>query len=249
MTLSSDWKMAPVSLRIDALDRRIERRDVDLVHCHHRLEGALGALAAARGQLEQVPRGDLPREAPTVLAPAAHALLAAVTGDRIPVVVGLFLAVGQDHEAHGLVGLEVRTAVEGDERPSEQRELDGELVAFATARVIGRGAVRRADMAVGEGRGIEFRGLAALAFVEPDAGHQLVGHCWPPSISMKKAPCGSVAWTIIPPPGTSTGPNRTSPPPERIASMLRSRLSTRKQKRHAGCRSGGANMAPIICPS
>src|SRR3954447_11053855 len=112
MTPSSETKTEPVSLRIDLLSRRcrLDRRDVDLAHGHHRLERALGALAAVAGQLEQALRRDLPREAPAVLAPAAHALGAAVPGDRVPITVGLFLAVGQDHEAPRLVGGEVRPA-------------------------------------------------------------------------------------------------------------------------------------------
>src|SRR4051794_393214 len=76
MTPSSDWKTAPVSLRIDGLPAhsRLDLGDVDLLHRHHRLERALGrGLVGVAVGLEQGARRDLPGEAPSVLAPAAHA--------------------------------------------------------------------------------------------------------------------------------------------------------------------------------
>src|SRR5438309_9149036 len=78
ITQSSDWKTAPVSLRIggNAFDRGLDLGDVDLAHGHHRPERALPALARGSGQLEQAPGRDLPRIAPFVLAPPAHAFLA-----------------------------------------------------------------------------------------------------------------------------------------------------------------------------
>src|SRR6266550_5043159 len=72
MTPSSETKTAPVSLRIDGLafGRGLDRRDVDLLHRHHRLERALGLGRVLVGrQLDQPPRGDLPGESPLVLAP------------------------------------------------------------------------------------------------------------------------------------------------------------------------------------
>src|SRR4051794_11701446 len=130
MTPSSEMKTAAVSLRIDgfAVGRSLDLGDVDLAHRHHRLERALAALAAFAGQFEQSPRGDLPGKAPLVLAPAARALLAAAGGDRVPVAVGLFLIVGQDHEADRLIGLEVGAAVEADEGTAEDGELDSQLL-------------------------------------------------------------------------------------------------------------------------
>src|SRR6185503_20768339 len=88
MTLSSDWKTAPVSLRIDALPAhcRLDGRDVDLLHRHHRFERALRhRFDRVRCGRKQGARRDLPRESPLVFAPAAHAFLAAVAGDRDPV--------------------------------------------------------------------------------------------------------------------------------------------------------------------
>src|SRR5438552_17917540 len=63
ITPSRETKTAPVSLRIDRLSAhgRLDRRDVDLVHGHHRLEGALGSslVGIARG-FEKCARGYLP---------------------------------------------------------------------------------------------------------------------------------------------------------------------------------------------
>src|SRR5437870_2828746 len=178
MTPSSDWNTAPVSLRIDLLagGRRLNLRDVDFAHRHHRLEGALAGFAALARQLEQAARRDLPGKAPLVLAPAASTFLAAVLGDRIPIAVGLFLAVGQDHEAHRLVRLEIRAAVEADERLAEHGELNRQLVALCPAGIVGRGRMRRPHVAVGKSGRVEFGGFAALAFVEPQAGGEFVGH-------------------------------------------------------------------------
>src|SRR3954451_20513280 len=81
MTPSSEEKTDPVSLRIDILSaqRRLDRRDVDLAHRHHRLERALGrGLVGVGVGLELRARGDLPGKTPAVLAPAAGAFLAAV---------------------------------------------------------------------------------------------------------------------------------------------------------------------------
>src|SRR5687768_16258669 len=79
MTQSSETKTAPVSLRIRGLAFRgsLERRDVDFLHLHHRLEDAPAAPRLAVHRLGEDARGDLPRDAPLVLAPAALALLPA----------------------------------------------------------------------------------------------------------------------------------------------------------------------------
>src|SRR5436190_3050810 len=88
ITPSSERKTAPVSLRIDALalESGFDPGDVDLVHRHHRLECALGGGAVGVvHRLEEHARRDLPRKAPLVPAPAAHAFLAAIADDRVPV--------------------------------------------------------------------------------------------------------------------------------------------------------------------
>src|SRR5690242_21675620 len=104
MMPSSDWKTAPVSLRIGshALDCPVERGDVDLAHLHHRVERGLGLCRIPVGhELGQTLGRDLPRETKAVLAPAAHALLTAVGDDCIPVAVGFLLVVGCDLAADG----------------------------------------------------------------------------------------------------------------------------------------------------
>src|SRR5687767_10023311 len=118
-------KTAPVSLRIGGFSAEggLDLCDVDLAHGHHRVELALGrGLVGTGRRLEQHARRDLPRIAPFILAPAALAFLSAVADNGVPVAVGLFLVLGDDHEADGLVGLEIWTAVEPDERLAEQRE-------------------------------------------------------------------------------------------------------------------------------
>src|SRR3546814_16903247 len=60
---------------------------------------------------------------PAILAPAAHAFLATIADDRVPIAIGLLLIVGQNHEAHRLVGLEMRAAVQADERLAAHGEL------------------------------------------------------------------------------------------------------------------------------
>src|SRR5688500_14043406 len=129
ITPSSDWKTEPVSLRIDTLPahRRLDLRDVDLAHRHHRVERALRrGLVRTGSRVEQHARSDLPGEPPFVLAPAAFAFRAAVADDRIPVAVGLFLILGNYHQADGFIWLEDRAAVEADEFPPEHGEFDGQ---------------------------------------------------------------------------------------------------------------------------
>src|SRR5690242_7851645 len=151
MTPSSEMKTAPVSLRIDGLpaQRGFDPGDVDLLHRHHRLERALGRgpVRIVHG-LEQDARGDLPRKAPFVLAPAAHALLAAVADDGVPVAVGLFLVLGRDHEADGFVRLEHVAAVEADEALAKHGEVHRDFIALFSAGRLRRRVVRLADPAV-----------------------------------------------------------------------------------------------------
>src|SRR5688572_9935648 len=75
-----DW----LATRRSAPPRRLDRGDVDFLHRHHRLEGALGLGATCCERVGQRARGDLPGEAPAVLAPTALAFLAAIADDRVP---------------------------------------------------------------------------------------------------------------------------------------------------------------------
>src|SRR5262245_22480317 len=101
---------------LSAPARRLDGRDVDLLHRHHRFESALRLTAAGRKRVGQRARRDLPGETPAVLAPAARALLAAVADDRVPIAVRLFLIVRRDLEGERLVVLERRTAVQPEAR-------------------------------------------------------------------------------------------------------------------------------------
>src|SRR6266508_5969887 len=65
--------------------RCLDGGDIDLLHRHHRLEGTLCLTATSGKRLGQRAGGDLPGEAPAVLAPTALALLAAIADDRVPV--------------------------------------------------------------------------------------------------------------------------------------------------------------------
>src|SRR5262245_39434771 len=70
-----------VDTRLSASPCGFDRRDVDLFHRHHRVEGAFGFGAAGREGVGQDARGDLPGQAPAIFAPAAVAFLAAVVDD------------------------------------------------------------------------------------------------------------------------------------------------------------------------
>src|SRR4051812_45563325 len=77
---------------------RIDHRDVDLLHGHHCVEGALGFAAASGHGFGQGAGGNLPGNAPFILAPATVAFLPAIADDGIPVAVGFCLIVGGDLE-------------------------------------------------------------------------------------------------------------------------------------------------------
>ena len=73
-----------LGFRFLAVERRLDRGDVDLPHRHHRVHRPLGAARSGSAiSVEQPLRRDLPGQAPAVLEPAALALLAAI-GDRRP---------------------------------------------------------------------------------------------------------------------------------------------------------------------
>src|SRR5690606_6271947 len=114
-------------------------------------------------------RGDLPRDPPPVLAPAALAFLAAVADDRVPVAVRLFLVGGEHLEGKGLAVPERRrAAVESDAGNAQHGEVDRQYVALLAGRVVARGAKDLAHGRVGEGRGIEAGRFLRVAVV-PEA--------------------------------------------------------------------------------
>src|SRR3712207_1577280 len=136
---SSDWKREPMILRIDGYSalRSLDPGDVDLAHRHHRFKCSPGrGLVRIAVGPQQRTRRDLPRKAPAILAPTAIAFLPAIADDGVPITVGLLLVVGQDHEADRLIGLEIGSAVQADERPAEHGELDREFGALRSTRKV-----------------------------------------------------------------------------------------------------------------
>ena len=85
-----------------AAPRRYDCGDVNFGHVHHHVERAAGFLAADGHRLDKHAGGDLPAEAPFVLAPAAGAFLAAIADDRIPMPIGFGLVIGGDLKREGL---------------------------------------------------------------------------------------------------------------------------------------------------
>src|SRR6185436_12184091 len=109
-----------------------------------------------------------PGEAPTVLAPPALALRAAIADDRVPVAISFFLIVRGDLEGKGFALFELRPAVEAEAGNAENGKLDRQHVAHLTARVVRRGVVNCRHLSVRKGRGVETRGVLGV-FVEPEA--------------------------------------------------------------------------------
>src|SRR5206468_6959101 len=142
--------------------------DVDLLHRHHRLEGALGLSATGRHRVGQRARRDLPGEAPAVLAPTARTFLAAVANDRIPIAVRLRLIVRGDLEGERLAVPERRAPVETEAGNADDGELHRQNVAGLAARVVARRLVDRGYFAIRKGGGVEPRRVLCI-LVEPEA--------------------------------------------------------------------------------
>lgn len=149
--------------------------DVDLVHFHHRGEGALGFGAAGGQCVHQYARGDLPGDAPPVLAPAAVAWLAAVADDRIPVTIRFLLRVRRDLEGEGFGMFELRPAIESQAGDAANGEFHGEDLAFPAVRVVARGLVNPGDFTVRERGRVKARRVLRV-LVEPDADGVLRFH-------------------------------------------------------------------------
>src|SRR3546814_7082890 len=83
----------------------------------------------------------------------------------------------------------MRAAVQADERLAEHGELHRQFLASPGRRIVVRRRVARADMAVGDGRGIEFGGLAGFAIIEPQARrHSALAHRLSPHLPGATAP-------------------------------------------------------------
>src|SRR4029079_6359426 len=122
----------------------------------------------------QHPRGNLPADAPFVLAPAALAFLSAIADDRVPVAVGLFLVLGRDLEGKGLTVLVVRPAIEADTGYARDSEVDRQGIARFAVGIVGRRTVYGADAALRKGVGVEAGRLLGIAFI-PQAD-RVLGH-------------------------------------------------------------------------
>src|SRR5947207_9961273 len=146
--------------------RRLDRGNVDLLHRHHRFEGALCLIATCRERVGQHARGDLPGEAPAILAPATLAFLAPIADDRVPVAVRLFLIVRCDLEREGLAVLEGRAAVETETGNAQNGELHGQHIALLAARIVRGRLVNGGHFTIRKGGGVKARRVNRV-LVEP----------------------------------------------------------------------------------
>jgi HlyD family secretion protein len=155
------------SVEASATPRGLDRGDVDLLHRHHRLEGASRFLTPCHERFGQDPGRDLPGHPPPVLAPAARALLATLADDRVPVAIGLLLVLGRDLERERLAVLELGSTVQAHALHAGHRELDRQHVALLAAGIVAGRADDAPHRAIREGPGVEAgRGLGVL--VEPE---------------------------------------------------------------------------------
>src|ERR1700716_671927 len=167
---------------------RLDGGDVNLLHCHHGVECALCLAATDRQSVGEHPRGDLPGQAPTVLAPAARTFRSAVADDRVPVAVRFFLSVRRDLEGKRLAVLERRTAVQAETGNAQHSELHRQHVALLAARIVTRRLVNSGHFTIGKSGCVETRCLERVPF-EPEADRILWLH---------RAPCARLAAHIFP---------------------------------------------------
>src|SRR6202163_4050683 len=157
-----------------ASPRCLDGGDVDLLHRHHRLEGTLCLTATSRKRIGWRARGDLPGEAPAVLAPTALAFRAAIADDRVPVTVRLFLILRRDLEGKGLVVPE-RATVETETGNAQDGELHRQHIALLAARIVTGSLVNSGYFTVRKGGGVETRRLVRV-LVETKADRVLWLH-------------------------------------------------------------------------
>ena len=150
-------------------------RDINLPHRQHRLKGPFRLVAASSQRVDEHTRSDLPRHTPSVLAPAALALLATVVNDGIPVAVGLLLRVGRDLEGERLTLWKLRATVEAHAGNAEHREVHGDDVTFFATRIVRRRRLHARDVGVGKGLRVETGRVLGIV-VEPDTDHVFGSH-------------------------------------------------------------------------
>ena len=120
-------------------------------------------------------RGDLPGEAPAVLAPTALAFRAAIADDRVPVTVRLFLILRRDLEGKRLGMLERRATIETETGNAQNSELHRQHVVLLAARIVTGSPENSGYFAIREGGGVELRRRMSV-FVVPDADRVLWLH-------------------------------------------------------------------------
>src|SRR5438876_1565899 len=142
---------APVSL--------FECGDVELLHLEHRLHGGfrVAGLGVAQHLAEHL-RNDLPRNAESVLQPAAGSFLAAAFRELGPVPIDLLLRLAGDHEEHAFGEREGRAAVESEVLAPVELEGGVEQLAFGDRPVL-LTALHAHDLRVGEERDVELHRL------------------------------------------------------------------------------------------
>src|SRR4029434_10058630 len=149
--------------------------NIDLLHRHHRLEGTLRLTATSRKRVCQHARGDLPGEAPAVLAPTALAFRATVADDRVPVTVCLFLIVRRDLKGKGLAVSERRAAIETKTWDAENCELHRQDIALFAAWVVSGRFVNSSHFTIRKGGGVKARRVVGV-LIEPQTDRVLRLH-------------------------------------------------------------------------
>src|SRR5258708_27194704 len=132
-------------------------------------------LSNGAGRFSQRTRGDLPGEAPAVLAPTALAFRSAVADDRVPVTVGLFLILRRYLKGKGLAVPEHRAAVDTETGNAHDGELHRQHITLLAARIIPRSLVNSGYFTIRKGDRIETRSLMRV-FIEPEADRVLWLH-------------------------------------------------------------------------
>jgi hypothetical protein len=142
--------------------------DVDLTHLHHRIEGAFGFSTTGCHRVRQHARRDLPGDSPTVPAPPASALLAAIADNRIPIAIRFLLRISRNLEGERLAVFELRPTIETQTRNAEDGEFHREDFAFLATGKIAGGFVNRDYLTVRERGGVEARRILRI-LVKPKA--------------------------------------------------------------------------------